>query len=200
MRTLFTLFPILSAVLILLSGCSATQINYNKSSIERNLNKNINKIQKLSIVVNDKSPKNIIKKLNELSISAVTYNLHASEINSNVSREFFNQYFKNITTEDINALFTVNTSLSDFTIYNSLVPGNQIVTLTLNIEVIKAGKVILKKIYKKEASGMTIVELNLTATETTFKKLHKGLLKVYEVDFKKDLLKALADNKSKGKS
>ena len=113
-------------------------------------------------------------------------------MNKEIAKEFFSQYFKVV--NGANSAFTVNTSIQNFSISNSLNPDNQNVNLEMKIEVIKNGQVILSKIYKKEAPGIVIFTgLRLSPTEMTIRKLQKGILSIYEQDFKQDLLKALAE-------
>ena len=133
----------------------------------------------------------IVKKLNNLSISAVTYNLNASQINTQVAQEFFKQYFTNVGSNLENPFLTINTQLSDYTIFNTPVPDNQKVTLQLKVQVIYKGEEILSKTYDRTVKDFIIIGWDLTPTSNTFEKLHKGLLNIYETDFKKDLIEVL---------
>lgn len=182
---------IYTCVLVLFTGCGTKEISYNKTFIDYNLNSKTKKIDNKNILINDKSKSMIIKKLNNLSYSAVTYNLNASEINQNVSQEFFKQYFKNVGTNLDNPFLVINTELADYTIFNTFVPDNQKVTLQLKVEVLYKDNVILKKTYNHEVKDFIILGWDLTPTSNTFEKLHKGLLNIYETEFKKDLIEAL---------
>ena len=101
------------------------------------------------------------------------------------------QYFKNVGTNLDNPFLVVNTELADYTIFNTPVPDNQKVTLQLKVEVLYKNNVILAKTYNSEVKDFIIVGWDLTPTSNTFEKLHKGLLNVYETDFKKDLIESL---------
>ena len=182
---------IYTCVLVLFTGCGTKEISYDKTFIDYNLNSKTKKIDNKNIVINDKSKSMIIKKLNNLSYSAVTYNLNASQINQNVSQEFFKQYFKNVGTNLDNPFLVINTELADYTIFNTPVPDNQKVTLQLKVEVLYKNNIILSKTYNSEVKDFIIVGWDLTPTSNTFEKLHKGLLNVYETDFKKDLIESL---------
>jgi hypothetical protein len=182
---------IYTCLLVLFTGCGTKEISYNKTFIDYNLNSKTKKIDNKNIVINDKSKSMIVKKLNNLSYSAVTYNLNASQVNQNVSQEFFKQYFKNVGTNLDNPFLVVNTELVDYTIFNTPVPDNQKVTLQLKVEVLYKNNVILAKIYNSEVKDFIIVGWDLTPTSNTFEKLHKGLLNIYETEFKKDLIEAL---------
>ena len=182
---------IYTSLLIFFTGCGTKEISYNKTFIDYNLNSKTKKIDNKNIVINDKSKSMIVKKLNNLSYSAVTYNLNASQVNQNVSQEFFKQYFKNVGTNLDNPFLVVNTELADYTIFNTPVPDNQKVTLQLKVEVLYKGNVILVKTYNREVKDFIIIGWDLTPTSNTFEKLHKGLLNIYETEFKKDLIEAL---------
>ena len=177
--------------MVLFTRCVTKEISYNKTFIDYNLNSKTKKIDNKNIVINDKSKSMIVKKLNNLSYSAVTYNLNASQVNQNVSQEFFKQYFKNVGTNLDNPFLVVNTELADYTIFNTPVPDNQKVTLQLKVEVLYKGNVILVKTYNREVKDFIIIGWDLTPTSNTFEKLHKGLLNIYETEFKKDLIEAL---------
>lgn len=182
---------IYTSLLIFLTGCGTKEISYNKTFIDYNLNSKNKKIDNKNIVINDKSKSMIVKKLNNLSYSAVTYNLNASQVNQNVSQEFFKQYFKNVGTNLDNPFLVINTELVDYTIFNTPVPDNQKVTLQLKVEVLYKNNIILSKTYNSEVKDFIIVGWDLTPTSNTFEKLHKGLLNIYETEFKKDLIEAL---------
>lgn len=182
---------IYTCLLVLFTGCGTKEISYNKTFIDYNLNSKTKKIDNKNIVINDKSKSMIIKKLNNLSYSAVTYNLNASQVNQNVSQEFFKQYFKNVGTNLDNPFLVINTELVDYTIFNTPVPDNQKVTLQLKVEVLYKNNVILTKTYNREVKDFIIIGWDLTPTSNTFEKLHKGLLNIYETEFKKDLIEAL---------
>ena len=182
---------IYTCLLVLFTGCGTKEISYNKTFIDYNLNSKTKKIDNKNIVINDKSKSMIVKKLNNLSYSAVTYNLNASQVNQNVSQEFFKQYFKNVGTNLDNPFLVVNTELVDYTIFNTPVPDNQKVTLQLKVEVLYENNVILAKTYNSEVKDFIIIGWDLTPTSNTFEKLHKGLLNIYETEFKKDLIEAL---------
>ncbi|MCT7583734.1 hypothetical protein N5U55_06405 [Aliarcobacter butzleri] len=182
---------IYTCLLVLFTGCGTKEISYNKTFIDYNLNSKTKKIDNKNIVINDKSKSMIVKKLNNLSYSAVTYNLNASQVNQNVSQEFFKQYFKNVGTNLDNPFLVVNTELVDYTIFNTPVPDNQKVTLQLKVEVLYKNNVILAKTYNSEVKDFIIIGWDLTPTSNTFEKLHKGLLNIYETEFKKDLIEAL---------
>lgn len=182
---------IYTCLLVLFTGCGTKEISYNKTFIDYNLNSKTKKIDNKNIVINDKSKSMIVKKLNNLSYSAVTYNLNASQVNQNVSQEFFKQYFKNVGTNLDNPFLVVSTELADYTIFNTPVPDNQKVTLQLKVEVLYKNNVILAKTYNSEVKDFIIVGWDLTPTSNTFEKLHKGLLNIYETEFKKDLIEAL---------
>ena len=182
---------IYTCLLVLFTGCGTKEISYNKTFIDYNLNSKTKKIDNKNIVINDKSKSMIVKKLNNLSYSAVTYNLNASQVNQNVSQEFFKQYFKNVGTNLDNPFLVVNTELADYTIFNTPVPDNQKVTLQLKVEVLYKDNVILTKTYNREVKDFIIIGWDLTPTSNTFEKLHKGLLNIYETEFKKDLIEAL---------
>lgn len=182
---------IYTSLLVFLTGCGTKEISYNKTFIDYNLNSKTKKIDNKNIVINDKSKSMIVKKLNNLSYSAVTYNLNASQVNQNVSQEFFKQYFKNVGTNLDNPFLVINTELADYTIFNTPVPDNQKVTLQLKVEVLYKNNIILSKTYNSEVKDFIIVGWDLTPTSNTFEKLHKGLLNIYETEFKKDLIEAL---------
>lgn len=175
------------------TGCGTKNISYEKYSIERDLNSNISKIENCNIVLIDKSKTIITKKPNNNNISFVNFQLEASDINTKISNEFFSQYF--LLDNKSKELFTVESQISDFSIMTTGNPNDYRVLLTMDFKVIKNGKVILNKTYTKTAPGIVIWEWRLTPLEITFRKLQKGVLSIYENEFKTDLLKALKENK-----
>ena len=175
------------------TGCGTKNISYEKYSIERDLNSNISKIDNKSIKIVDLSQQKIVRKLRNKSYSFVTYELEASDMNKEISKEFFNQYFTmNQNNENV---FTVNSKIKDFVIRNTANPNNSNAEVEVEFTVIKDNKTILNKIYRKESLGNTIFEIRLTTEEITFRKLQKTVLSIYENEFKADLLKALKENK-----
>ena len=189
MKNIILIFVIIFVATVF-SGCSY-KMDYDKYSIERNLNNNISKIDG-NIKIVDLSEQTLTRKLKSYSVDKFV--LEASNVNTEISKEFFNQYFSlNKNSAD---LFIVETKLEDYTI-SSIIgnPNNLNVEVKLNIKVIKNGKVILDKKYVKMAPGVTYWEWRLTLVETTITKCMKGVLSVYENEFKADLLKALKENK-----
>ncbi len=189
----YFLISILIFSAISFTGCGTKNISYEKYSIERDLNSNISKIENCNIVLIDKSKTIITKKPNNNNISFVNFQLEASDINTKISNEFFSQYF--LLDNKSKELFTVESQISDFSIMTTGNPNDYRVLLTMDFKVIKNGKVILNKTYTKTAPGIVIWEWRLTPLEITFRKLQKGVLSIYENEFKTDLLKALKENK-----
>lgn len=188
----YFLISILIFSAISFTGCGTKNISYEKYSIERDLNNNIGKIDK-SVKLIDSSEQKVIRKLGNKSYSFRTYELEASDMNKEISKEFFNQYFTmNQNSENV---FTVNSKIKDFVIRNTANPNNSNAEVEVEFTVIKDNKTILNKIYRKESLGNTIFEIRLTTEEITFRKLQKTVLSIYENEFKSDLLKALKENK-----
>ena len=135
------------------TGCGTKNISYEKYSIERDLNNNIGKIDK-SVKLIDSSEQKVIRKLGNKSYSFRTYELEASDMNKEISKEFFNQYFTmNQNSENV---FTVNSKIKDFVIRNTANPNNSNAEVEVEFTVIKDNKTILNKIYRKESLGNTI--------------------------------------------
>ena len=177
---------------MLFSGCGTKNISYEKYSIERDLNNNIDKIDK-SVKLIDSSDEKIIRKLGNKGYSLRTYELEASNMNKEISKEFFNQYFTmNQSSENV---FTVNSKIKDFVIRNTANPNNSNAEVELEFTVTKNNKIILSKTYKKESEGIVIWETRLTTEETTFRKLQKTVFSIYNNEFKADLVKALKEYK-----
>ena len=188
----YFLISIFNFSAISFTGCGTKNISYEKYSIERDLNNNIGKIDK-SVKLIDSSEQKVIRKLGNKSYSFITYELEASNMNKEISKEFFNQYFTmNQNSENV---FTVNSKIKDFVIRNTANPNNSNAEVEVENTEIKDNKTILNKIYRKESLGNTIFEIRLTTEEITFRKLQKTVLSIYENEFKADLLKALKENK-----
>lgn len=175
------------------TGCSTTNINYDRFAIERDIKQDINKIEDKNIKLVDSSPEFIIKGYdNSTSSMKIKYKLEASKINKEVSKEFFNQYFNLNSKEE--PIFVVESKISDFYFIRENINSMRI-DLTMDFKVTKNGKIILDKRYVKTAPGITYWEWRFTIHETTIKKAQKGVLSIYENEFKADLLKALKENK-----
>lgn len=178
---------------ITFSGCSAKNIPYDKYSIERDINKDIDKISGKSVKIIDSSEQKIIRPLYSgigIKSPTISYELDASSINKNVANEFINQYFNNSGEE----VFIINSKIKDFGIKGTLNPNNMNATVEMEFIVTKNGKTILSKTYKKESEGIVIWEWRLTVDETTFRKLQKTVFSIYNNEFKKDLIEALKNN------
>ena len=192
MKTLLTTLILIIAG-ITFSGCSAKNIPYDKYSIERDINKDIDKISGKSVKIIDSSEQKIIRPLYSgigIKSPTISYELDASSINKNVANEFINQYFNNSGEE----VFIINSKIKDFGIKGTLNPNNMNTTVEMEFIVTKNGKTILSKTYKKESEGIVIWEWRLTLDETTFRKLQKTVFSIYNNEFKKDLIEALKNN------
>ncbi len=196
MKTLLTSLILIIAG-ITFSGCSVKyDISYDKYSIERDLNKDIDKISGKYVKVIDSSEQKLSRDLG-LAIKGakspfMSFELEASNMNKEISKEFIDQYFANNSNGE--EVFIVNTKIKDFLISKTLNPNNMNVEIEMEFSVTKNGKIILNKTYKKESAGIVIWETRPTVTETTYRKLQKTVFSIYNNEFKKDLLEALKNN------
>lgn len=178
---------------IAFTGCGAKNISYDKYYIEKNINKDISKINGKSVKLIDSSEQKITRSLYSaigIKSPTISYELEASSINKNISNEFINQYFNNSGEE----VFIINSKIKDFGIKGTLNPNNMDTYVEMEFTVTKNGKIILNKSYKKKADAIVLIELRLTLDETTLRKLQKTVLSIYENEFKKDLIEALRKN------
>lgn len=178
---------------IAFTGCGAKNISYDKYYIEKNINKDISKINGKSVKLIDSSEQKITRSLYSaigIKSPTISYELEASSINKNISNEFINQYFNNSGEE----VFIINSKIKDFGIKGTLNPNNMDTYVEMEFTVTKNGKIILNKSYKKKADAIVLIELRLTLDETTLRKLQKTVLSIYENEFKKDLIEALGKN------
>lgn len=195
MKNLFLIIIAIFAA-IAFTGCGAKNIAYEKYSIERDLNQDIDKISGKSVKLIDSSEEKMIRKMG-LAVKGsyspiLSFELDAANINKEISKEFINQYFNQ--DQKAEECFIINSKITDYLISRSLNPSNMNVELEMNFIVIKNGVQILNKTYKKEVSGTVIWEWRLTLDETTYRKLQKGVLSIYQNEFKKDLIEALRKN------
>lgn len=195
MKNLFLIIIAIFAA-IAFTGCGAKNIAYEKYSIERDLNQDIDKISGKSVKLIDSSEEKIVRELG-LAIKGakspfMSFELDAANINKEISKEFISQYFNTNTKGD--EVFVINSKIKDFLISKSLNPNNMNVDLEMEFTVYKNGNKILSKTYKKEASGIVIWETRLTVFETTYRKLQKGVFSIYQNEFKKDLIEVLRKN------
>ncbi len=88
MKTLLTTLILIIAG-ITFSGCSAKNIPYDKYSIERDINKDIDKISGKSVKIIDSSEQKIIRPLYSgigIKSPTISYELDASSINKNIAK------------------------------------------------------------------------------------------------------------------
>lgn len=192
MKNLFLIIIAIFAA-IAFTGCGAKNISYDKYYIEKNINKDISKINGKSVKLIDSSEQKITRSLYSaigIKSPTISYELEASSINKNISNEFINQYFNNSGEE----VFIINSKIKDFGIKGTLNPNNMDTYVEMEFTVTKNGKIILNKSYKKKADAIVLIELRLTLDETTLRKLQKTVLSIYETEFKKDLIEALRKN------
>lgn len=192
MKNLFLIIIAIFAA-IAFTGCGAKNISYDKYYIEKNINKDISKINGKSVKLIDSSEQKITRSLYSaigIKSPTISYELEASSINKNISNEFINQYFNNLGEE----VFVINSKIKDFGIKGTLNPNNMDTYVEMEFTVTKNGKIILNKSYKKKADAIVLIELRLTLDETTLRKLQKTVLSIYETEFKKDLIEALRKN------
>ena len=195
MKNLLTTLILIIAGIIF-SGCSAKyEIPYDKYSIERDINKDIDRISGKSVKIIDSSEQKLVRELGLAVKGAkspfMSFELQAATMNKEISKEFINQYFTGNSGEEA---FVINTKIKDFLISKSLNPNNMNVDIEMEFIVTKNGKTILSKTYKKESEGIVIWETRLTVTETTYRKLQKTVFSIYNNEFKKDLIEALKNN------
>ena len=196
MKNLFLIIIAIFAA-IAFTGCGAKNISYDKNFIEKNINKDISKINGKSVKLIDSSETKIVKKMG-LAIKGayspiLAYELEASSINKQISKEFINQYFNN-NENNTEEVFVINSKIKDYLISRTLNPNDMNVEIEMEFTVTKNNKVILTKNYKKEVEGVVIWEWRVTVDETAFRKLQKGVFSIYENEFKKDLIEALRKN------
>ncbi|WP_152057968.1 hypothetical protein [Aliarcobacter butzleri] len=192
MKNLLTTLILIIAGIIF-SGCSAKNIAYDKYTIERDINKDIDKISGKSVKIIDSSEQKITRSLYSaigIKSPTISYELEAASINKNIANEFINQYFNNSGEE----VFIINSKIKDFGIKGTLNPNNMDTHVEMEFTVTKNGKTILNKSYKKTADGVVLFELRLTLDETTLRKLQKTVFSIYNNEFKKDLIEALKNN------
>lgn len=179
-------------ILVFFSGCGATG-TYQPEFIAKEVNPYYSKVMKENVVIfpNDitqlsKSPDSVRGKLSSL-------NLDVGTMNNNIAKEFFGQYFTNVSFSKIdnNGLF-IKSKILDYKYSYGGVSDSTEMTINLQIEVYYHNKLLINKTYKKTADNSIILTFSsLTLKDGAIELFHKLLLSIYEEDFKKDLLEAL---------
>lgn len=184
-----------SMVLMLFTGCSVTG-NFNRDYVVNEVNPYYSKVSNVPVTIIPSY--GVISKASESAKNrAVVINLelNVGEINNNVSRIYFEQYFSNVRTENTsnkNGLI-IKSTIKDFTYYRHF-SGALDITILLEVVAEYNGKEILRKNYfEKFEDGILwqVLTVRINEKENVVDFFHKALLSLYENNVKKDLLQAL---------
>lgn len=184
------IFPILIAYFFI--GCSQ-KIEFNKEYVERDLKVNLKKVKSEEVDILKKQNLYLKKHPNSFRAKATTLDINLTSVNENVLKEFFSQYFDNVSlsNEHTSNLY-VDSQFYDYEYEYGFSDGNE-VEVFVDVKVFYKNKKILDKKYsiKNEITALT---LNLTIFPLVEENFHKTLLKLYETKLKPDLIKALNEN------
>jgi len=179
-----------SAALLLFTGCT-NHIIYNKQYIEPELKTGLNKVKNTDVYIQKHKPLIIKKHPNSFRGMATTVNVDLESINSNVLKEFLQQYFKNVKFTDTfkkDGLY-IDSKLYDYNYAYGFSDGNEVEEF-VKVKVFYNGKKILDKTYKIK-HDITALSLHINLNSLLEENFHKTLLRLYETQFKPDLIKAL---------
>lgn len=190
------LFPLSSLfIIIIFSGCGG-KFMYEPEYISKEVNPYYSKVNTYNIDILEKKT-SLNRNPEGAQFKTVNIEINVGEVNTNVSKEFFQQYFNkvdivpNIKSQSAHKL-SIDSTINDFSYkFNKFSDGSE-VSVSLTINVYKDGQTILSKIYNIRKSNEIIWSpFRLTKTDALIELFHKTVLSIYENEFKKDLVDAL---------
>lgn len=185
---------LLGVTVVFFSGCS-TKGHYEYSNIGKNLKPFYNKVENQNI--NIVSHNEILKKSpTSTRGQASSIIMETGKINTQVTKEFLSQYFKNINISEVIVpnVYTIETKVIDYNYAYGFLDSTEM-EIFLNVKLYKNDKTILDKSYKSKAdNNVLLVFDSLVISGKAIELFHKQLLDIYENQVKQDLLKAMRNN------
>lgn len=176
------------------TGCSVAG-NFNKDYVVNEVNPYYSKVSSIPVTIVPSY--GIITKSSEtFKGGGLGINMNIGEINNNVSRIYFEQYFSNVRTENTTTPakgLVIKSRIIDYKYYLYTL-GNSELDLSVEFVAEFNGKTILSKTYKEKFDNGVLIELftlRVNGNENVVDFFHKALLSLYENNVKKDLLQAL---------
>ncbi|WP_067174754.1 hypothetical protein [Sulfurospirillum sp. UCH001] len=188
MKSLLLIIP-----LLFLTGCGVAG-KYNPDYVSQSIEKNYKKVDSVSVGI-IKNDEILPRESDNVALGKITLNLETGDINSNISKEFFSQYFSNVKliNPSEKADIIIKSKIDNYSyLFNKPSDGSTI-TLNYSIEVYKKDKLILKKTYTiKESNDVLITLVGVSSPLNGLKELiHKSLLGILENQVKPDILNSL---------
>ncbi|HIQ26985.1 MAG TPA: hypothetical protein EYH42_00615 [Sulfurovum sp.] len=191
-KTAYLILVTLTSVVC--TGCGS-RVAFQNNLISHNLNQYSSKVERVE--VNIISDNKVIKKSpTGFRGSMTSLEIEVGEINKHIAKEFFSQYFsrvnivEQVTSKDI----TVKTFVTDYT-YAYGVSDSTEMTIDLYVEMYINGKEKLTKKYSITDNNKVLLTFSsFSLKEGAIELFHKELLKLYNTEIKKDLLKVIHEN------
>lgn len=189
-------YLMLIGLMFVFSGCvNRTNVIYNEDYLKTELNKEIKQVSSQKVDLKKKEAVYLTKFPTSVNGALVELNVNLTAINEDIQREFFNQYFKevNYVKETTENLF-IDSTLYNYEHSYPLNNGTQI-ELFMKMKVYYKNKLILNKEYYIKDNVIMLFTMRFSLKEIKNEAFQKTLFKLYETQFKPDLLKALEENK-----
>jgi len=178
----------------ILTGCSS-RVAYQNNLVSSNINNYSSKVEK--VAVNIISDNKVIKKSpTGFRGSISSLEIEVGEINKHIAKDFFKQYFsrvntdKQISSKDI----TIKSFVTDYS-YSYNVSDSTDMTTKLYVEIYING---IKKLTKEysitDNNKLLLTFSSLSLQDGAIELFHKELLKLYDTDVKKDLLRVIKNS------
>lgn len=189
----YLLILIISLTVFFISGCSYTGV-YNPAYIKGNINNSLIKEKQIDVAIKESNVK-ISKHPISRKGRKTTLFLNIGNINTQVTKEFFAQYFKDvkISKEKTSKGLFIDSSITDFKYaYGEGFSDDCKIWFTLNLKVYFNDKKILDKSYNEfYNNNVLLTEHSLTLFYEPVEAFHKGLIEVYSKQVVPDLVEAL---------
>lgn len=175
-----------------LTGC-VNSAPFKKEYVNRHTLPHLSKVSEIPItIISNNETREVSHSNRGFGQIAVTYKFELGNINQEVATLFAKQYFNTVTASNSNAIpkgLVIKSSVKDVSFE---IGGSISMDSSLDIKAFLNGEEILSKNYKANTdTGFRI--LSFGGTSDTNELLHKQLLSMYEIQFKKDLLTALRE-------
>ena len=195
----FIMYLLFLSVVILFSGCavsegSVTIGKYEKEYIGNEINPFLYKVEKESVCIENYSKH--FERMPGERTWGYTLDIDAGEIASNITKDFFSQYFKDVyfsnNCMNTNAFLKVKFDINDFRYVQTNFNGGGEVTsdIKYSIAIGREGKLFEKQLYLHQNNEI-VFRIYHTAKRGIVELYHKTLLDELERQLKPDLIKFL---------
>lgn len=188
-KTISLLLVILIAGI--LTGCNS-RVAYQNKLISSNINHHSSKVEKVAI--NIISDNKVIKKSPDgFRGSLTSLEIETGAINRHIAKDFFKQYFSrvNIVEQVSSKDITIKSFVTDYS-YAYNVSDSTDMTIKLYVEIYINGEKKLAKKYSITDNNKVLLAFgSFSIKDGAIELFHKELLKLYNTDVKKDLLRVI---------